>query len=230
MKIAVFHDVVDQANLICRVLSTAKYSCHVFVDTDGFVTKLAVDPVDLLLLHWPSLNGQGREILQSIRNTISATIPILFIADASKEHDVFEGITAGTDDYLLTPLRSGELLTRIRTLLTLHYPAQVSSDHVIFDPYVFDPGIRRITANGEPIPVTAKEFALAMLLMCNLGRPLSRTIILEEVWGGKGSLESRSMDTHVSRVRNKLGLGPKNGFRLTPIYSYGYQLERINSR
>ena len=83
---------------------------------------------------------------------------------------------------------------------------------------------------GEPIDVTHKEFDLALLFFRNIGRPLSRAYILEAVWCATMAVPSRTMDTHVSRVRNKLQLRPENGFRLVPVYSYGYRLEQMGWR
>ena len=70
-------------------------------------------------------------------------------------------------------------------------------------------------------------FALALLFFRNLGRPLSRAYIHEAVWQRDTALPSRTMDTHVSRVRNKLQLKPEHGYRLVPVYSYGYRLEKL---
>ena len=92
---------------------------------------------------------------------------------------------------------------------------------------VFDGGAGSVTRAGQTVSMTAKEFALAQLLFRNLHRALSRNYILETVWGSEPNLNSRSLDMHVSRVRSKLNLRPEHGFRLTPIYSYGYRLERI---
>jgi DNA-binding response OmpR family regulator len=76
--------------------------------------------------------------------------------------------------------------------------------------------------------MTQKEFRLALLFFRHLDRPLSRAFILESVWPDQAELSSRSIDTHVSRVRSKLNLQPARGFRLVPVYSYGYRLEQIN--
>jgi DNA-binding winged helix-turn-helix (wHTH) protein len=77
------------------------------------------------------------------------------------------------------------------------------------------------------IDVTHKEFNLALLFFRNIGRPLSRAYIHEAIWVRETAVPSRTMDTHVSRVRNKLQLRPENGFRLVPVYSYGYRLEKL---
>ena len=79
------------------------------------------------------------------------------------------------------------------------------------------------------IDMTQKEFHLALLLFRNIGRPLSRGHIREEVWGHDSDVPSRTMDTHVSRVRTKLGLRPEDGYLLAPVYSYGYRLEHLKA-
>ncbi len=81
--------------------------------------------------------------------------------------------------------------------------------------------------HGKTVDLTQKEFDLALLFFRHLGRPLSRAFIHETVWSRDAELVSRTMDTHVSRVRNKLALRPENGYRLAPVYSYGYRLEQL---
>ena len=81
--------------------------------------------------------------------------------------------------------------------------------------------------NGELLPLTAKEFGLALLLFRNVHRALSRGHILEAIWGRNPDLPTRTLDMHISRIRTKLELRPENGYRLAPVYSYGYRLEQL---
>jgi DNA-binding response OmpR family regulator len=129
---------------------------------------------------------------------------------------------------MIKPVRRGELLIRVQVLLRRAYPAQNTSEQIQFGQYVFELPIGRLSLNGKQIDVTQKEFDLALLFFRNLGRPLSRAYILEAIWSREVDVPSRTMDTHVSRVRNKLHLKPENGFRLTPVYSYGYRLEELS--
>lgn len=227
MRIALLHDHLEQANFICRVLSAAHYGCDILRDAEQLVANLQVYNVDLLLVYWPALKGQGLKILRMVRANLSATMPILFIANGVNEQDIFEGISAGTVDYLITPIRANELVSRIRACLALHYPGRTFIKKVDYGPFVFIPLKNQITAEGRSIPVTAKEFRTAELLMQNLGSPLSRATLLEQIWGGTISKASRTIDTHVSRVRTKLKLFPENGYQLSTIYGYGYLLDRI---
>jgi DNA-binding response OmpR family regulator len=87
----------------------------------------------------------------------------------------------------------------------------------------------KLTLNDQTIALTQKEFDLGLLLFKNMGRPLSRAYILESVWATETEVSSRTIDTHISRVRNKLQLQPEYGFRLVPVYGYGYKLEKITN-
>jgi DNA-binding response OmpR family regulator len=78
-------------------------------------------------------------------------------------------------------------------------------------------------------PLTEKEFVLAVFLFQNLGRLFSRGHLLEAIWALSAAVPTRTLDTHISRVRKKLDLHPTNGFRLVPTYNYGYRLESVNA-
>jgi DNA-binding response OmpR family regulator len=154
-------------------------------------------------------------------------IPLLLIANRADENAIAAVMAAGANDYLLRPIRRPELLTRVHVLFRRAYPDWSERERIRFGPYTFDMATAHISCAGKPIEVTQKEFELALLFFRNLGRPLSRAYILDMVWSREGNVPSRTMDTHVSRVRSKLQLRPENGYRLTPVYSYGYRLEEL---
>ena len=102
-----------------------------------------------------------------------------------------------------------------------------------FEPYRFDPEPCEVVVaadHGTPthVVMTQKEFDLGLLLFRNAGRPLSRNHIREVVWGGDADISSRTMDTHVSRLRAKLGLNAESTYRVMPVYGYGYRLDRLD--
>ena len=160
---------------------------------------------------------------------MSATTPMMFITNSSAEDDIVAGVSAGADDYMIKPLRRGELVARVQALLRRAYPTQNGAEQLQFGPYIFETRPGRLSMDGAVIEVTHKEFYLALLFFRNIGRPLSRAYIHEAVWIRETAVPSRTMDTHVSRVRNKLQLRPENGFRLVPVYSYGYRLEKLGA-
>jgi DNA-binding response OmpR family regulator len=111
-------------------------------------------------------------------------------------------------------------------LLRRSFPAQ-AADYQQFDDIRFDIARQTVLVGGEEVVVTNKEFSLALLLFQNLDRPLSRAYLLDKIWGVSPDLQTRTLDAHVSRIRSKLMLRPEAGYRLAPVYSYGYRLEKF---
>lgn len=107
------------------------------------------------------------------------------------------------------------------------YPAQHETE-VVFGAYRFFPNSRTLHVNGEPLELKHREYELALFLFQNMGRLLSRDHLREAVWGQGPEAPSRSLDTHISRLRTKLDLRPNNGFLLSAIYGLGYRLEAID--
>lgn len=193
------------------------------------LVQLRRELYDMLVIDWQVPDLSGAEVLRWAREKLPPTLPVLFMTSRSGEDDIVAGLAAGADDYMIKPIRRGELVARVQALLRRAYPSQNAVEQIQFGNYVFESRTGRLNVAGTEIEVTQKEFDLALLFFRNLGRPLSRAYILEAVWSRDVEIPSRTMDTHVSRVRSKLQLRPENGFRLAPVYSYGYRLEQISS-
>ena len=229
MRIAVLDNDRSQADLICQVLTGAGHVCQAYDGGKDLLGALRKDSVDMLILDWQVADLPGAEILRRAKEHLPAHTPMMFMTGNSGEDDIVAGIGAGADDYMIKPLRRGELLARVQALLRRAYPSQNGAEQLQFGQYVFETRPGRLIRDGAVIDVTHKEFYLALLFFRNIGRPLSRAYIHEAVWIRETAVPSRTMDTHVSRVRNKLALRPENGFRLVPVYSYGYRLEKMGT-
>jgi len=228
MRIAILDDDRSQTDLVSQVLTAAGHQCYPFNSGKEMLNQLRRESFDMLILDWQVPDLSGPEVLRWAREKLSDKLPVLFMTSRSGEDDIVTGLAAGADDYMIKPIRRGELVARVQALLRRAYPTQNAVEQIQFNQYVFEPRTTRLTATGEPIELTQKEFDLALLFFRNLGRPLSRAYILEAVWSRDVEIPSRTMDTHVSRVRSKLQLRPENGFRLAPVYSYGYRLEQVS--
>ena len=229
MKIAVLEQDRSQAELICQVLTAAGHSCQPYDNAKECLAQLRKENADMLVMDWNVPDLEGAEVLRRAKEKMAANAPVIFLVGNNAEDDIIAGVTAGADDYLVKPLRRGELVARVSALLRRAYPSQNSAEQLQFGPFTFETRPGRLLKDGSIIDVTQKEFSLALLFFRNIGRPLSRAYIHESVWVRDTDVPSRTMDTHVSRVRNKLSLRPENGFRLVPVYSYGYRLEKLGA-
>jgi DNA-binding response OmpR family regulator len=227
MRIAVLDDDRSQTDLVCQVLTAAGHICHPFTSGKEMLAQLRRELYDMLVIDWQVPDLSGAEVLRWAREKLPPTLPVLFMTSRSGEDDIVAGLAAGADDYMIKPIRRGELVARVQALLRRAYPSQSAVEQIQFGNYIFESRTGRLSMSGTEIEVTQKEFDLALLFFRNLGRPLSRAYILEAVWSRDVEVPSRTMDTHVSRVRSKLQLRPENGYRLAPVYSYGYRLEQI---
>lgn len=229
MKIAVLDPDRSQSDLISQVLTQAGHACQVFTSGKDLLGQLRKDACDMVILDWNVSDLSAADVLRRAKEKLPANAPLMFITTSAGEDDIVAGMTAGADDYLIKPLRRGELLARTQATLRRAYPSQNGAEQLTFGQYTFETRPGRLLMHGSPIEVTHKEFYLALLFFRNIGRPLSRAFIHESVWIRESVVPSRTMDTHVSRVRNKLQLRPENGYRLVPVYSYGYRLEKLGS-
>jgi DNA-binding response OmpR family regulator len=226
MKIAVLDPDSVQAKSVCEILMHGLHECHTFTTKEEFSKRFRSAHYDLLVL---SLQGAESEanIVAELRKDIA--VPILCISGSRDEDRLIASLDAGVDDYLVRPIRRMDLMTRISVLLRRTYPAQMSGEQLTFGSYSFETGRDRVTMAGKPLDLTKKEFELALLFFRNLGRPLSRATITDSVWRTNTPDLSRTVDTHISRVRNKLDLTPARGYRLSPVYGFGYRLDVLKA-
>lgn len=187
---------------------------------------LRLQSFDLLILDWTLPDISGPSVVKWVREDLASRIPILFVTNRSDEADMVAGLAAGADDFMVKPIRGAELEARVRALLRRAYPSQHEVE-LHFGPYHFFPQSRTLQVDGETIDLKHREYELALFLFQNLGRLLSREHLREAVWGRGPDEPSRSLDTHISRLRTKLSLRPSNGFLLSAVYGLGYRLETV---
>jgi DNA-binding response OmpR family regulator len=228
MKIAILDFDLLQANSVCETLAGEGYECYPLTSSTELLQRFHREPYDVLVVNLQHQEDEPN-LVKAVRKQVPAAVPILCIIGSVNEDDIAASLDAGANDYMFRPVRRRDLVTRILVLLRRAYPSKTRGEQLQFGPYVFEPRRGRLTIMGKPVDVTRKEFKLALLFLRNLGRPLSRTFIVETIWGENPPEMSRTMDTHVSRVRNKLGLIPGRGFRLSPVYGYGYRLDQIKT-
>lgn len=229
MRIALLEDDASQAQVLVRWLGEAGHDCHAFESGKALVRNLARETYDLLLLDWNVPDMTGAEVLAWVRSSLRSTVPVIFVTSQHSENAIVEALSSGADDYLVKPVRRRELLVRALAVYRRAHADAFGDSVLECPPYRFDTRARRAEVHGRAVELTEKEFDLALFLFRERGRILSRGHILERIWGRNASLVTRTVDTHVSRLRTKLELAPENGVRLSSVYSYGYRLEKLDT-
>lgn len=227
MKIAILDDDPAQMEAIVGASHSAGHRLTSFVHAQTLIAALRRDTFDMLIIDKGLSERCGLDVMAWAHLHLKSPPLMLLIADSVDYDDIADALDAGADGYLPKPLSPRLLEARIRALTRRPHPPPSVADMEVHGDIAFHEATKSVRRDDEEVVLTAKEFALALLLFRNQHRPLSRTYIREAVWGAEPSLNSRSLDMHISRVRTKLDLRPESGFRLTPIYGHGYQLEHV---
>jgi DNA-binding response OmpR family regulator len=229
MRIAILEDDLAQAGALESLLAGDGHQVHVFTRGRALLASLAVDSYDLLILDWGLPDLSGMEVLATARPWLKGRTPVLFLTQRDAEADVVLALEGGADDYITKPPREREFLSRVRALGRRAAVAPADAQTFVAGPFLIDVARQRIERDGVPVPLTRREFDVAVLFCRNVGKVLSRAHILEAVWGRGDCSTTRTVDTHVSRLRAALGLSADSGVRLTPVYGYGYRLDVAGS-
>lgn len=228
MRIAALEDDADQALVITTCLRDAGHEVHEFRRTAELKLFCSRESADLFVLDWNVPDQTGEQFLHWLRKERADDTPAIFLTSRDTEEDIVAGLDAGADDFIIKPASPRVLLSRIDAVM--RRAKSVTAPAIMeFAPYRIDTVKNEISLRGEVVELTEKEYALAFFLFRNLGRLLSRGHMFEAVWGRNPDVPTRTVDTHVSRVRSKLQVRPENGFRIVPTYSFGYRLEQLDA-
>ncbi len=226
MRIALLEDELEQAQNIQSILSDRGHVCDSFATGQGFLGAILHRSYDLMILDWQIPDMSGIDVLQHVREQLNWPMPAIFLTQRDTEEDIVKALDAGADDYLAKPARAAELVARIKALARRSNPESEKSV-LMYGPFEVNTHQRSIHLHQEPLNLTDKDFDLSLFLFQNQGRLLTREMLLERVWGLTRDLNTRTVDTHMSRLRRRLGLNPENGFRIKTIYQRGYRLEAV---
>jgi len=227
VRIAILEDDPDQLALLRRWISDDGHDVHGWLSGREAMKQAGRESFDLFMLDWQVPDVSGAEVLKWLRANVSKTVPVLFVTVRDSEQDIVFALENGADDYMVKPVRRQELIARVRALLRRAYPVE-EQKQLSFPPFEIDIQRSEVRKNGAKIDLTPKEFELTVTLFRNMGRLLSRGHLQETVWGRSADLATRTVDTHVSQVRKKLDLKPESGYRVVPVYNYGYRLEEVS--
>ena len=215
MKILVVEDEASIRDLISINLQLVGY--EVFTAEDGPKAEefLENQKVDLILLDVMIPGIDGFSLIEKIKKY---NIPIIFVTAKESVLDRVKGLRLGADDYIIKPFETIELLARIEVVLRRY---NKNNKYIRFKDIEVDTEQRTVKLNGKEVYLTVKEYELLMLLLQNKNMALSRDQILDRVWGFEYGGETRTVDIHIQRIREKLNL--KNNIKT--VFKVGYRLE-----
>jgi two-component system response regulator RegX3 len=228
VRIALLEDDDDQAELIQLWLKEAGHVCSRFALSQAFLKDQQHNSYDLLILDWELPDMDGLQVLKRLRATLDWPVPVLFVTQRDQKQDIVAALESGADDYMAKPIHKKEMLARVNAVVRrTKEDYDDGGQKLCFEPYELDLNRRVVTIRGEEVKLRNKEYELVVFLFRNIGHVVSRNHLLESVWGTSPDINTRTIDTHMSRIRGKLSLNPENGWRLTSIYQHGYRLEQL---
>jgi DNA-binding response OmpR family regulator len=226
MHIGVLEDDPDQQALINLWLKSAQHSVEIFGTVNDMLAALKGGSFDALLLDWMLPDGNGGEVLRWVRQSLGWKLAIVVLTSRDDEQTVVEALQSGADDFVVKPARQNELNVRLQSAARRASPGGLPVMRM--GAYEIDVPKHTLLMNGAAVTLTQKEFDLSVYLFQNPAKLMSRDHLLDRIWGISSEVDSRTVDTHVSRIRKKLKLDGSLGWKMVPVYGYGYRLERVD--
>ncbi len=220
-RIAIIEDEPDIAEVLEYNLEQEGFSTSVIPRGDTAIDVLRSDVPDLILLDLMLPGLDGLEVCRLLkRDAETARIPLIMLTAKGDEVDRIVGLELGADDYIAKPFSPREVVLRVKAVLRRQVePAVAKEDLRAGDLRLDVPGFR-LFIGDEEVSLTATEFRLLKLLMERSGRVLTRETLLTEGWGYAEDVDSRTVDTHVRRLRRKLGA---EAVRIETVIGVGYR-------
>jgi len=220
--------------LICDDDPVVHESLGLYLDSEGYDHISAYDgaqAIEMAETHHPDLmildlmmpKMNGTDVCRTIRQTRS--MPIIMLTAKGEEIDRILGLELGADDYIVKPFSPREVIARIRAVLRRYSDPQPESDQIIrFPDLEVNLANYQVKAQGQIVPFTPKEVEILHMLTSSAGQVFSREQILSHVWGYDFFGDTRTVDTHIKRIRQKL---PQEGvpWSLKTVYGVGYKFE-----
>jgi len=221
--IAALDDEEDILELLKVSLEKAGYRFAGFQEADELFRFLARETPRLILLDLMLPDMDGLEVCRHIRRTERlAHVPIIMLTARAEETDKVVGLEIGADDYVTKPFSVKELVARIHAVLRRPSDGESVSRRLVLGGLIIDGDKFEVTADGQPVELTATEFRILQLLASRPGRVFSRDQILDYLWGHEKAVIDRTVDVHIRNLRLKLGSA---GALVKNIRGVGYKLE-----
>lgn len=205
------------------------------LEQEGFSVEVAADAhealrtfqrvrPDLVLVDIMLPDLSGIELCRQLRAL--APVPVIMVTAKDSEIDVVLGLELGASDYVAKPFRLRELIARIRAVLRRGQPPAASGEEILsIGPVRLDTARREVTVRGEPVELSRKEFDLLALLMSQAGKVVTRERCIDRLWWDQDLADTRTLDTHMKRLRRKVEIDPANPRHLVTVRGVGFRFE-----
>ena len=224
-KILIVEDEPDIVELLVYNLDQAGFKTEAVFNGADALDRAKIEPPDLVLLDLLLPEVDGLEVCRTLkRDPETAGIPIIMLTAKGEAIDRIVGLELGVDDYITKPFSPREVMLRVRAVLRRapNVPRNRPSNQIQIDDLKIDLDRHQVFSDGDVIDLTATEFKILSLFAHSPGRVFTRSILMDAVWGQEYYGIERTMDTHVSRLRRKLG---QFGERIETVHGVGYRLK-----
>ena len=220
-KILVVEDEDSFSDALSFLLGKEGFEVSVAADGVKALEMFERDGADLVLLDLMLPGLSGTEVCRQLR--MKSSVPIIMLTAKDTEVDKVVGLELGADDYVTKPYSSRELIARIRAVLRRQQEPERSSGLLTVGPVRMDIERHIVTVNNEQVALPLKEFELLEFLMRNSGRVLTRTQLIDRVWGSDYVGDTKTLDVHVKRLRSKVEKDPANPEYILTVRGLGYK-------
>lgn len=221
-RILVADDEPDVLNLVSINLKNAGYNVIKAEDGLAALNQARETNPSLIVLDLMLPEMSGLEVCKVLKkDTQTASIPIIMLTAKAEEVDRIVGLELGADDYMTKPFSPRELVLRIKSVMRRAAGTTESADHLKLGDITVDRSRYEVSIKGKAVEFTATEFKLLALLMERRGRVQSRDTLLNDVWGYESVIDTRTVDTHIRRLREKLGQAADC---IETIRGFGYRI------
>ncbi len=220
-RIVLVEDDSDIAEILRVNLAREGFTLDVFTRGDSALAAIRSLPPDLVLLDLMLPGLDGLELCRMLkRDPKTSAVPLIMLTAKGTETDRIVGLELGADDYIAKPFSPREVILRIKSVLRRQADEEKTGDVLRAGKIEMSLGSHTLKVEGDEVPLTATEFKLLQFLMQRAGRVQTRMVLLTEVWAYSEGVDSRTVDTHVRRLRRKLGV---DADRIETLVGVGYR-------
>ncbi|WP_321800224.1 response regulator transcription factor [Burkholderia sp. BCC1988] len=230
MNILLIENDVPHAMLMQQFMASEELSISHATSAEAGIEIAMRQSVDLLVLEWQPYAASGVKLIETIRSCSRKRVPVICLSNQATEMDIVYQAQGVIDEYIMKPFSGLELASRIDAWLRPARRGTAAERDIVVGSFLLSTARRKVTLHGDELHLMPKEYELMVFLFRNIGKIVSRQIVSMAVWGRAQSSDSRTLDTHIYRLRKIHGMVPENGVRLESVYTRGYRLEEVAAR